>query len=152
MDVSIGGLTATPQVLHFYADRDLVTMGNIEALPSLMRGGNKIRVGRDHGYGIFAVQDIKAGEVVEEAPVLAQSSPFLTDYTFSAAGKHIIPLGNIALYNHSDSPNCTHALDDSGSVMTLTASRDIRAGDQLSITYGSSLWFQSRGLQPRTLE
>lgn len=150
LDIAINGMAAKSHVLHYYGDRGLVTMGE-EAPPSLMRGGNKIRIGRSHGYGIFAVEDIKAGEVVEEAPVLQQGSPFLSNHTFAAGDKHLLPLGNIALYNHSDTPNCSHSLSAGGDVMTLIATRDIRAGEQCSISYGGSQWFTSRGLTSSAL-
>lgn len=151
LDIAITGMSSQPHVLHYYGERGLVTMGQ-EATPSLMRGGTKTRVGRSHGYGIFAVEDIKAGEVVEEAPILSQATPFLANYTFSSGDKHILPLGNIALYNHSDTPNCTHSLNAGGDVMTLTATRDIRAGEQCSISYGGSQWFTSRGMTPSRLD
>ncbi len=151
LDVAVRGLSQEPHILHYHGDRNLVSLGG-ETPSSLMRGGSKLRVGRSHGYGMFAVEDIKAGEVVEEAPILAQQAPFLTDYTFAADGKYILPLGNIALYNHSENPTCAHTIDTGGKVMTLTATRDVRAGEQLSISYGNELWFSSRGITPLALE
>lgn len=152
--VSINGKVGSRTERHlvrYYADRGIVALGDTESVqPSLMRGGMKTRIGRAFGLGIYAVQDIEAGEVVEEAPVLSQSSPFLVDYTFAHEGKHILPLGNIALYNHSDTPSCIHSLDARGEIMTLTAARKIRAGEQCSIAYGPAYWL-ARGHTPQPL-
>lgn len=149
LTVSVGG-TEAPLVLHYYGDRGLVTTGQDPVPPSLMRGGSKIRVGRSHGYGIFAVEDIDEGEIVDEAPTLSQDTPFLHDYTFVNGGKHILPLGNVALYNHSDDPTCAHSIDSKGEVMTLTARRPIKAGSELSINYGP-LYFFARGKQAKPI-
>ncbi len=145
------GVSEEPHVLQYHADRNLVTMGSEPTQASLMRGGSKVRIGRSHGYGMFAVEDIKAGEIVEEAPILSQATPFLADYTFASSGKHLLPLGNIALYNHSDKPSCAHTIDDQGTVMTLTATRDVKAGEEVSISYGGEIWFASRGMQPQSI-
>jgi hypothetical protein len=149
LDVTIKGISKQPSVLRYYGDRGIVTFG--ESAPSLMRGGSKIRVGRSFGYGMFALEDIKAGEIIEEAPVLSQPTPFLSDYTFMSGDKYVLPLGNIALYNHSEDASCKHSLDTSGEVMTLTATKDIKAGSELSISYGPH-WFSARGMQARSLD
>lgn len=141
------GSSKTPHVLRYFGDRQLVTLDTSESVPqSLMRGGGKTRIGRSMGYGMFAADDIASGEIVEEAPTISQDTPFLTDYSFGHQGRHILPLGNIALYNHSENPTCLHTLDSKGEVMTLTAIRPIAAGEEMSINYGSH-YFAARGLQ-----
>lgn len=147
LDMTVSGISEKPAVLHYYADRDLVTTGDSA---SLMRGGSKVRVGRSHGYGVFAAQSIRKGEVVEEAPLLSQTTPFLTDYTFTTGGKYVLPLGNIPLYNHSDDPSCDHVVNDDATVLTLVSRRPIKLGEELSINYGPQ-WFSARGMELKAL-
>lgn len=151
LTVSVNGLyKSDTHILRFYTDKGGVVTLNSEYTPSLMRGGNKIRIGRSHGYGVFAIEEISEGEIVEEAPTLSQTSSFLTDYTFGMQDKHVLPIGHMVMYNHSDEPTCAHNMDARGEIMTLTATRKIKAGEELTINYGP-MYFLARGYRPNKI-
>ena len=86
-----------------------------------------------HGYGVFAREDIKEGELVEQAicpsqilepkyeyldgKVFIQNVDSMSSYRISGPGNAeywIIPSGNAIMYNHSFEPNIqwTHATDE----------------------------------------
>lgn len=48
-----------------------------------------------------------------------------------------------SLLNHSEFPNTSYTLNHSSDSIIYTTSRQISAGDELCIFYGSNLWFQS---------
>jgi len=69
-----------------------------------------------HGWGVFAKENIKEGEVFEECPVLplpiqkGESSSLLIDYRFNWPQgteweEQVISWGYGSLYNHSDPAN-----------------------------------------------
>jgi len=134
---------------NFYLDHGTITMDK-EHVPSLLKIPTKLRVGKSHGYGIFATAPIKAGEIIEETPMLSQNDPYLTNYTFGYNKQHLLALGFGSLYNHSDNPNVSHSINTEGNVMTFTALRDIPEGGQCTISYGSQ-YFPSRGIVPELL-
>lgn len=134
---------------NFYSDHGVVTMDK-EYIPSIYKEPKKLRLGKSHGVGVFASSDIKAGEIVEEIPMLAQTDSFLSDYTFGHNKQHLLALGYGSLYNHSDSPNITHSISPQGNIITYTANKNIPEGTQCTISYGS-LYFLARGISPDSL-
>ena len=105
-----------------------------------------IRVGEtEHGRGVIAAADIAKGETIELCPILELSegdaSGLLDDYTVSleeSTGTALL-LGYGSLYNHADEPNAEYVIeaDDAYSFVAL---RDIRAGEQITISYGEEWW------------
>jgi uncharacterized protein len=105
-----------------------------------------IRVGEtEHGRGVIAAADIAEGETIELCPILELSegdaSGLLDDYTVSledSTGTALL-LGYGSLYNHADEPNAEYVIeaDDAYSFVAL---RDIRAGEQITISYGEEWW------------
>jgi SET domain-containing protein len=113
------------------------------------------------GRGVVAERDIRAEELVERAPVLVlpeedrpgvdQTS--ITNYIFmwehgtgaedlySGKGRTALILGFTSLLNHSDSPNCDFVRYIDAQALDLVAVRNIRAGEELTIDYGLTLWF-----------
>lgn len=98
------------------------------------------------GRGVFATRAITAGEIVELCPTLEvaddDASGRLRDYVFSSNDDDsvaILPLGYGALYNHSPNANCEHVEHGPG-VIAYVATRDVRAGDELTINYGAHWW------------
>lgn len=135
---------------NFYADHGVITMDK-EYTPSIFKEPKKLRLGKSHGVGVFAAADIKAGEVVEEIPMLSQTDSFLSDYTFGHNKQHLLALGYGSLYNHSDDPNITHSISPQGNIITYTANRDIAEGTQCTISYGN-LYFLARGIAPDPIQ
>lgn len=108
---------------------------------------SSIEVGEGRlGRGVFATRAIQAGEIVELCPTLEveddAASGRLRDYVFSANDDDtiaILPLGYGALYNHSDDANCEH-IEHGPGVIAYVATRDVPAGEELTINYGAGWW------------
>ena len=107
------------------------------------------------GRGVVATKPIATGEMVERSPVLPiamadSECPGLSDYAFAwgedvpgfAVGKECaIGLGYLCLYNHSDTPNITFDHHYDSDEISVRATRDIAAGEELTLNYGVPLWF-----------
>jgi tRNA-specific adenosine deaminase 3 len=46
------------------------------------------------------------------------------------------------LFNHSPTPNLNYTLDYNTGSIKYTTSREVQAGEELSIFYGTKLWFE----------
>ncbi|HEV2650552.1 MAG TPA: SET domain-containing protein-lysine N-methyltransferase [Rhizomicrobium sp.] len=108
------------------------------------------------GRGVVATKPIAAGEVFERSPVLPlaladSECPGLTHYSLAwgedvpgllPEGKECaIGLGYLCLYNHSDTPNITFDHHYDSDEISVRATRDIAAGEELTLNYGVPLWF-----------
>ena len=108
------------------------------------------------GRGVIATKPIAAGEECECSPVLPlaladSECPGLTHYSLAwgedapeplEEGKECaIGLGYLCLYNHSDSPNITFDHHYDRDEISVRATRDIAAGEELTLNYGVPLWF-----------
>lgn len=105
-----------------------------------------IRLGVGHrGRGVFATKNFKTGQVVEECPVLKipqdQVPAALTDYIFSddTSDTVVLLLGYGMMYNHSDPANLTYYKWSDNSI-AFVATKDISAGEELTINYGRNWW------------
>ncbi|MCW8164418.1 SET domain-containing protein [Verminephrobacter aporrectodeae subsp. tuberculatae] len=121
------------------------------AAPTRARG-RRIQVRRSgvHGKGVFAMQDIAAGEVLleyvgeiirwQEAQERHPHDPLQPNHTFyfHVDEEHVIDGkfgGNASRWiNHSCDPNC-HADMRDGRIF-ITALRRIKAGEELNYDYG----------------
>ena len=105
------------------------------------------------GRGVFAAQDIASGETVELCPTLEVNgedvSGLLSDYVFSSnddEGISILLLGYGMLYNHSEDANVEH-VEHGDDAVAMVATRDIEAGDEITLNYGSD-WWETREREP----
>lgn len=111
------------------------------------------KIDDEKGRGVFALRDIKKGEVVENAPVITVSKKnvkqngeapdgYLLDWDPDTKGEeYCMPLGYIMMYNHSKTPNLALENDMHDYYMTVTANRDIKKGEELTWNYNCELWF-----------
>ncbi len=60
---------------------------------------------------------------------------------YTQKGRAAVVLGFTSLINHSNSPNCDFVRYIDALALDLVAVRDIRAGEELMIDYGLTLWF-----------
>ena len=109
--------------------------------------------GDERGRGVFALQDIAEGEMIEAAPVIvvaANAVPddggapdgYLLDWEPEEEGQeHCMPLGYIMLYNHSQKPTLRLESDYNEYTITSFALRDIKAGEELTWDYSCEIWF-----------
>ena len=113
----------------------------------------KIRVQQSpiHRWGVFAIDNIAEGEIIEEAAMieieqkwLEKDPTILSDYRFNfpSGGDHKsvqICFGYGSLYNHSDVPNAywqsVYYSPDISTFRFITY-RDIKAGEEILVNYG----------------
>ena len=120
-----------------------------------------VETGSAKGRGVIADQDIRKGELIERAPVLVipgddrpiVDPSIIFTYVFmwergmveedlyKHSGRAAIALGYISLFNHSYSPNAdyTHHIEER--MIDVVALRDIAAGEEITIDYKMTLWF-----------
>ena len=53
----------------------------------------------------------------------------------------VIALGIISLVNHSDIPNADYSEDFENECIVLTANRNIKRGEEITIDYKCNIWF-----------
>ena len=103
-----------------------------------------------HRWGVFIDEDIKAFDVIQEAPYCTfpakelKKSDIVVRYSYSSDGvsdqvdECVIGFGYAALYNHHHKHfNCAYELDTVNEVMRHYALEDIPAGSELLIDYGT---------------
>ena len=109
-----------------------------------------------HGWGVFASEDIKEGEVIEEVPILTlpinkgEVSGILLDYRFNWPQgveweEQVVGLGFASLYNHSDSANAYWVSDTDKRTFKFISNRNISVGEEIFVWYGDvSYWNDGR--------
>lgn len=106
---------------------------------------NKICVRRSkiHRWGVFAREAIKKHEVLEDSPYFAINGSEVTSatsvepYTYWLEDQTmLIGMGYAGLYNHSFEPNADYQVDKISEVIRHYATRDIAAGEEITINYG----------------
>lgn len=106
--------------------------------------------------GVFATRDIKKGELVHEAPVIAYPNDehvfiektLLADYAFEYGINHTaMLLGYGMLFNHSYEPNTIYEINFDNHTFDFYAYKDLKADEELLINYNGEvdnndpLWF-----------
>ncbi|MFD1739789.1 SET domain-containing protein [Bacillus salitolerans] len=106
--------------------------------------------------GVFAKCDIKKGELIHEAPVIAYPNEqhehiektLLADYVFEYGLHHTaLLLGYGMLFNHSYEPNAIYEINFDNHTFDYYAYKDIKAGEEILINYNGEvdnkdpLWF-----------
>jgi len=116
----------------------------------------EIRSNPVKGRGIFAREPIAPGTLIQAAPVIvvpATQCPLLDrtilhDYYFhwdgdpDGDGRGAMALGLVALCNHSRRPNARVRRNFAQDTLDLVALVPIGAGDEVTIDYNCSLWFE----------
>jgi SET domain-containing protein len=109
-----------------------------------------------HGLGVFAIDRILKGEIIEKAPVLSlpiqkgEITSLLIDYRFnwpsgSEWEEQVIALGYASLYNHSNDPNAYWYSVYDERIFQFVASKDIEAGEEIFVYYGDvNYWNDGR--------
>jgi SET domain-containing protein len=118
------------------------------------------------GRGVFTMEPIPSGTVVELSPVIVMDATSralldrtpLHDYIFEWGvdkAQCCMALGYVPLYNHACPSNCEYEMDYADMTITVTAMRDIEAGEELTINYNGDfddarpVWFEDLGTPPR---
>ena len=98
------------------------------------------------GRGVFANKDFKQDEIIEVCPLITDykknfENSKIKDYTFNSKfikDQEVIVFGMCSMYNHSNKFNVHHTQDPEN--MIYTASRDIKNGEELYVSYGDDYW------------
>ena len=98
------------------------------------------------GRGVFANKDFKQDEIIEVCPLITDykknfENSKIRDYTFRSKfikDQEVIVFGMCSMYNHSNKYNVHHTQDPEN--MIYTASRDIKNGEELYVSYGVDYW------------
>ena len=108
-----------------------------------------------HGRGVFALQSIKKGEIVERCPLIQmeyrskyQLDPKIFEYMYAQpvcdcieCKKHgmvfHMVLGYGMMYNHQDSPNTLWKFNYSQSWADVVCVKDIEPGEEIFVSYGA---------------
>ncbi|EON62765.1 hypothetical protein W97_01990 [Coniosporium apollinis CBS 100218] len=137
-------------------------MHNENSAPiALQRCGGLILVSdTPKGRGVFASKDIPARTVIDTCPVLVLGieendtyvkHTVLYHYTYNWPSKdsdgkltntQAVILGLGSMFNHALDQNVGWERDVARSLVTYTALRDIKAGEELCISYGQRLTFK----------
>ena len=109
-----------------------------------------------YGRGIFAIRNIKNGELIEEAPVIIipkiewklMRECVLSNYIFRWGEDKALALGYGSLYNHSYTPNARYITNIENQSIDFYARKDIHEGEEIMVNYNgdpedqSPLWFE----------
>jgi uncharacterized protein len=101
-------------------------------------------------------KQITAGTLIEAAPVIIVPAEqcalldrtilhdyyFQWDDNFHQPGRGAVPLGLVALCNHSRRPNARVRRNPARETLDLLATAPIAAGDEVTIDYHCPLWFE----------
>jgi hypothetical protein len=130
-------------------------------LPQPARAAITIKDFGARGRGVVALADLEAGQLIERSPVLvipsedraAVDASIVFTYVFmwehgtteedlyQHKGRSAIALGCTSLLSHSFTPNCTFVRRIDELVIDVFADRPIKAGEELTIDYQMTLWF-----------
>ncbi len=110
----------------------------------------EVKAAGKKGRGIFATQSISKGSVIEKSPyIFIPSKDFeelmvtvIRYYWFYVRDNKrdnpscAIGLGYTSLYNHSKTPNAEWRIFPRSKTIKITALRNIRKGQEITINYG----------------
>jgi SET domain-containing protein len=114
----------------------------------------------NRGRGVFTMEAIGKGEIIEIAPVVVMNEadrPYLDktllhDYIFEWPGddrKCCMALGYVPIYNHAYEANCEYEMDRENHLMTIKTVRAIAKGEELFLNYNGEwndpkpVWFEA---------
>jgi len=101
------------------------------------------------GFGVYALDDIKDNELIEECPVieapkLEVQGTVSMDYMFKISnGLYVLALGNGSIYNHRNQPNALWEYNPEKKTLIIRATRAITCGEEIYISYGRE-YFKTR--------
>ena len=112
------------------------------------------------GRGVFTSEKLKAGTVIEIAPVIVMSKQdrqlldqtLLHEYIFEWGDNHdqvCMALVYVPIYNHSYKSNCEYEMDYDNELISIKTVRAIKKGEELYINYNGEwndekkLWFEA---------
>ena len=139
---------------HCICDGFILTLASgKERLINLFKGNLSVKIKVQdspiHGLGVFAIEDIAKGEVIEKCAYLViddddvQEANRLNDYLYNSpdrVGDYLVMMGFGMLYNHGNPANAEWQIDDDNRFVCFTALDDISAGSEIVHDYGDEYW------------
>ena len=118
----------------------------------------EVRTSPGRGRGVFVCEAIGPGDVIEAAPVIilpagecpALDRTVIHDFYFhwdgdpDGEGRGALGLGLVTLCNHSTRPCARVDRNYAQHTLDLVATRSIAPGEEVTIDYGCTLWFEPR--------
>ena len=118
-----------------------------------------VRDTSERGRGVFAVDEIDAGVVIEDCPVVVVPADqvaiiggtVLGSYHFQWGGTSedsAFALGFGSLYNHAHEPNAMYVKKYEQRIITFISLRKIAAGEEITVSYNGGIgddrpvWFE----------
>jgi SET domain-containing protein len=106
----------------------------------------EVRKSPIHGMGVFAKENIKSGEIIENCHFTILEKNFfeidkkLQEYVFAYPKinptKTVVVWGYGSIYNHSKNNNADWISDEEKNVFTFFTIRDINEGEEICTNYG----------------
>lgn len=106
----------------------------------------EVRKSPIHGMGVFAKENIKSGEIIENCHFTILEKNFfeidkkLQEYVFAYPKinpiKSVVVWGYGSIYNHSKNNNADWISDEEKNVFTFFTIRDINEGEEICTNYG----------------
>jgi uncharacterized protein len=122
-------------------------------------GRDKVEIGFDpkKGRGIYARAAIQPGELIDSAPVIVFDAVdcarldrtrighyyFHWDGDAEGDGRGALALGRVTLCNHSPRPKAKVRRNLDAEMLDLVAVQPIHPGEEVTIDYGCTLWFDA---------
>mgnify|MGYP002777242393 CR=1 FL=1 len=120
-----------------------------------------VRQTQARGRGVFSKTGLKAGTVLEVAPVIVMSSKerlhidqtVLHDYIFEWGERSLqcaMALGWVPLFNHKVGSNCAYEMDFKKAIIRVLTVVDVKADEELFINYNGDpdstkkVWFKTK--------
>ena len=105
---------------------------------------NKVEIRQSplHGFGVFAKEDIDAGEVIEESPIFLTNIENtnklhnFNDYFWSHDGKYILSFGLSSVFNNDEeNPNCVREVFLDDRFYRFTVINNVSKDEEILISY-----------------
>jgi len=141
--------------MNFKVFEEIVFVGEPQGLlkkSAAVKRWEKIGVGKTGtGFGVYAIDDIKDNEIIEECPVLilptdeirgTQIMDIIYKLTDDIYG---LAMGNGSIYNHRNQPNARWEYVESSNIIKIVSVRPIKSGEEIYINYGRD-YFKSRNI------
>ncbi len=110
-----------------------------------------------NGWGVFALEPVKKGRLIERAPVLflpekeyqKVAETKLENYAYGWPRGAAIVFGYGSLYNHSFEPNAEVFYDEDNRCLVYEALRPIKKGEEIRVDYTGDgtvegIWFKEQ--------
>lgn len=158
----------TAKAFQFYALRNIELGEEIRINYAMGKTGLRelipprkveVRESPNKGFGVFAIEDIHEGEVIEDCAVkhlgeeLSAGNAF-ADYRFNypkgvGSKKRVLTLGLGGVFNHNDDNNAywiNHPHLEN--VFRFVANRHIAAGEEVCTSYGNNSYWEGQHIKP----